>query len=137
MPRKRRRPLGTALVAVLVSFVAPTPVGSLRCYVCTVKPPRGANATQLCSRFDGGPSYEVECPLSTLCESRTFRLHTHRGENVENNLYAAINSEELLVGLGDRIDRSRVARTILRSLFLLCFYLRKQSFFTFLWAEIN
>ena len=77
---------------------------AVRCFSCTVKTPSrrkmvkaaeigGENATgalassdhkiptakRLCSKFDGSERFAVDCPLSTLCKTRTFHLHTHTG----------------------------------------------------------
>ena len=72
---------------------------AVRCFSCTVKPPSrrksaeiignnneengtirsGEIGQRLCSKFDGSERFVVECPLSTLCKTRTFHLHTHRG----------------------------------------------------------
>ncbi len=93
----------------------------MKCYFCTVKassdrrnsapaplstPAKGnetkfedgveaaeaVNGPRLCSQFDAGRRFEVDCPLSTLCQSRTFSLHTHSGRvslclNVQQNSY--------------------------------------------------
>ncbi len=75
--------------------------GSVRCYFCTVKLTSKdrqsmaahrrqlTNSTsdndgdlvpiykpKLCSQFDGGERFQIDCPLSTLCQARTFKLHT-------------------------------------------------------------
>ena len=75
---------------ILFSFYL-LPVSGLTCFSCTVKPPSKARSAannntfvRLCSRFDASPSYEVDCPLSTLCQTRTFQLHTRSGEELES-----------------------------------------------------
>lgn len=89
-----------AAIALLLCDRVTQKVEAVRCFSCTVKPPsrrkmaeeeaglignnNGENRTRavksgqrLCSKFDGSERFVVECPLSTLCKTRMFHLHTH------------------------------------------------------------
>ncbi len=93
---RRSTYLRTSNCTLPFSFLSfPTTGNAVRCYACTVKVPRdrkhssqenGTDAWEearprLCSQFDGGRRFEVDCPLSTLCQSRTFWLHTQTGRS--------------------------------------------------------
>eukprot|EP00094_Tigriopus_californicus_P006781 TCALIF_06532-PA protein Name:"Protein of unknown function" AED:0.04 eAED:0.04 QI:0/0.66/0.25/0.75/0.66/0.75/4/29/238 len=56
-------------------------VVAVKCFFCSVRPPskRSGQPERLCSHFDEGPNFEIDCPLSTLCQTRTFTLQTHSG----------------------------------------------------------
>ncbi|XP_040566178.1 uncharacterized protein [Lepeophtheirus salmonis] len=64
------------LLATVMMMIAST--NGLKCYFCTVKKPskRLNVSAKLCSRFNGTDDYIIDCPLSTFCETKTFRLHT-------------------------------------------------------------
>jgi len=91
-----------AAIALLLCDRVTQKAEAVRCFSCTVKTPSrrkmvkaaeigGENATgalassdhkiptakRLCSKFDGSERFAVDCPLSTLCKTRTFHLHTH------------------------------------------------------------
>lgn len=55
--------------------------GVIKCYECTVYPKRQLNGTdRLCSKFDESKFFEVECPYSTMCKKRTYRLQLINGD---------------------------------------------------------
>ena len=61
------------------------------------------NGPRLCSQFDAGRRFEVDCPLSTLCQSRTFSLHTHSGRVLRTLLERA--AKFILLKLNSRIKK--------------------------------
>ncbi|KAL0267275.1 UNVERIFIED_CONTAM: hypothetical protein PYX00_009593 [Menopon gallinae] len=68
-----------ALILQSVKYVI-----SLSCYQCTIRPPPSPNQTaRLCSQFDYSKKYIVDCPFSTLCMKKTFRLPLQKDEFVE------------------------------------------------------
>ncbi|XP_050071310.1 uncharacterized protein LOC126559227 [Anopheles maculipalpis] len=72
------------LVALLLLFIAELEyVAGIKCYHCTVAPPsrhQNNTKTQLCSKFDESSYYEVDCPWSTMCMKRIFKLKLLKGE---------------------------------------------------------
>lgn len=68
----------------ILSF--PETVHSLKCYQCTIlPPPRGSNLTErLCTKFDHSDHYVVDCPYSTMCMKRIYRLKLLNGEETES-----------------------------------------------------
>ncbi|XP_018913377.1 uncharacterized protein [Bemisia tabaci] len=56
----------------------------LVCYECTVHPPSShSNQTaRLCSKFDASAHFQVECPYSTFCMRRSFKLDLKDGKTV-------------------------------------------------------
>lgn len=54
---------------------------AVKCFFCSVRPPSKTSGLpeRLCSQFDASPNFEIDCPLSTLCQTRTFTLQTHSG----------------------------------------------------------
>lgn len=56
--------------------------GAIKCYECTVIPQRKVNETaeKLCSKFEETDYFEVNCPYSTMCKKRIYRLSLQNGE---------------------------------------------------------
>lgn len=50
--------------------------GAIKCYECFVQPKRTVNRTidKPCTKFDESRDYEVDCPYSTMCMKKTYRL---------------------------------------------------------------
>ncbi|XP_058119310.1 uncharacterized protein LOC131288828 [Anopheles ziemanni] len=71
-------------VALLLIFIADHQgVAAIKCYQCTVAPPsrhQNNTKTQLCSKFDESDLYQVDCPWSTMCMKRIFKLQLLKGE---------------------------------------------------------
>lgn len=77
-----RQSVALATVLLLLVIEIDTALG-VKCFRCTVAPPnRYANNTkpQLCSKFDHSDYYTVDCPWSTMCVKRIFKLQLMKGE---------------------------------------------------------
>ncbi|XP_050083165.1 uncharacterized protein LOC126569827 isoform X1 [Anopheles aquasalis] len=76
--------LPVVLTALLLIFIAElNGVSAIKCYRCTVAPPsKHQNNTkpQLCSKFEESDYYTVDCPWSTMCVKRIFKLQLLKGE---------------------------------------------------------
>ncbi|XP_062554146.1 uncharacterized protein LOC134219429 [Armigeres subalbatus] len=50
----------------------------VKCFRCTVAPPNryaiNSTKTQLCSKFDHSDYYAVDCPWSTMCVKRVYKI---------------------------------------------------------------
>lgn len=55
---------------------------AIKCYECTVIPQRVGNETisRLCSKFEETKNFEVDCPYSTMCKKRVYRLKLQSGD---------------------------------------------------------
>lgn len=60
---------------------------AVKCYRCTVGPSLNkamANQSQqLCSKFDESNDYVIDCPYSTMCMKKVYRLKLMNGEMSE------------------------------------------------------
>ncbi|XP_058061574.1 uncharacterized protein LOC131211912 isoform X1 [Anopheles bellator] len=84
--RFRFRPLAVVLLVVVLLLIFITEfngVSAIKCYRCTVAPPsrhQNNTKTQLCSKFDESDYYTVDCPWSTMCVKRIFKLQLLKAE---------------------------------------------------------
>ena len=75
--QQEKRSLGSCILLEIVSenrFSGKTYFYTIASRTRAVK-----SGQRLCSKFDGSERFVVECPLSTLCKTRMFHLHTHTG----------------------------------------------------------
>lgn len=77
-------------------------VSAIKCYHCTVAPPsrhQNNTKTQLCSKFDESSYYEVDCPWSTMCMKRIFKLKLLKGEQetVSRGCAQQKNTEQVII----------------------------------------
>ncbi|XP_031623050.1 uncharacterized protein LOC116340607 [Contarinia nasturtii] len=57
---------------------------AIKCYRCTVtSSPRENRTEQLCAKFSESDEFTVDCPYSTMCMKKIFRLQLENGTNVE------------------------------------------------------
>lgn len=80
------------IVLLYFSFIDKTS-GAIKCYECTVIPQRRSNETaeKLCSKFEETDYFEVNCPYSTMCKKRTYRLKLLNGEEQETTERSCAN----------------------------------------------
>lgn len=77
--------------------------GKVRCYECFVAPRRTENRTsyeKLCTKFDESKPFERECPYSTMCIKKTYRLELLNGdvqETIERG--CAMQKYDYMVGI--------------------------------------
>ncbi|XP_055604738.1 uncharacterized protein LOC129752973 [Uranotaenia lowii] len=72
--------LSTVLLVLILEINI---VLGIKCYYCTVAPPnRYSNntKTQLCSKFNHSDHFTVDCPWSTMCMKRIFKLQLLKAE---------------------------------------------------------
>lgn len=82
-------------------FISDKANGAIKCYECTVYP-KQQNGTlkRLCTQFDESKHYEVECPFSTMCKKRTYRLQLLNGDIQETTERGcAMQKNDYMVGL--------------------------------------
>ncbi|XP_059617215.1 uncharacterized protein LOC132262095 [Phlebotomus argentipes] len=77
------RVFGTVLLAVLLQLCFIDHAAGVKCYRCTVAPSARLNHTMLCAKFDESHDYAVDCPYSTMCMKKIFRLRLMNGQEVE------------------------------------------------------
>lgn len=74
--------------SLVIFSVFLSPVKSLECYSCYVRPPPRSPFKEkpdfepLCSKFDGSEKFIVNCTQSTFCMTRTYKLHLRQGKSV-------------------------------------------------------
>lgn len=59
----------------------------IKCYECHVYPKRLSNDTveKVCTKFEESKYYQVDCPYSTMCKKRIYRLQLLNG-NVQETI---------------------------------------------------
>uniref|UniRef100_A0A1B0CGM9 Putative conserved secreted protein n=1 Tax=Lutzomyia longipalpis TaxID=7200 RepID=A0A1B0CGM9_LUTLO len=78
------RLFGSVALAVLLQLcVFIDYAAGVKCYRCTVAPSARLNQTMLCAKFDESSYCAVECPYSTMCMKKIFRLKLMNGQEVE------------------------------------------------------
>uniref|UniRef100_A0A336MXK6 CSON005820 protein n=1 Tax=Culicoides sonorensis TaxID=179676 RepID=A0A336MXK6_CULSO len=63
---------------------------AIKCYKCSVMPPsdnkeltKNGAQSLLCSKFDESDDFITDCPYSTMCMKRIFKLQLPRGQPIE------------------------------------------------------
>ncbi|GAB0091614.1 uncharacterized protein DMENIID0001_064700 [Sergentomyia squamirostris] len=77
------RILGSSMLTLLFYILFLDSAAGLKCYRCTVAPTARLNQTMLCAKFDESSFFAVDCPFSTMCMKKIFRLRLMNGEEIE------------------------------------------------------
>lgn len=56
---------------------------AIKCYRCTVGPTYQSKTQQLCQKFEETDDYVLDCPYSTMCMKKVYRLQLLDGKTVE------------------------------------------------------